>query len=316
MVETYTAQQVRDAEGPLLAAGVPLMQRAAGALAELVRTELLARSESSAAQGLPDAGRTGRLQAERRGVEGAPAEVGRFEPLPAERRGAAGALPDAVRAEPPRAGRRDPGDAPPDPGRSELGPEPGLGTGALAGRTVLLLVGAGNNGGDALYAGARLAADGARVLALPVGGRVHEEGLAALLAVGGETADAAGWRPEAPVDAVVDGILGTGTAHDPALRGTAREVVEALNEQWRAHPERRPLVVAVDLPSGVHPDTGAVPDPTVLRADLTLTFGGVKTGLLRAPAAGYAGEIRLAEIGLGQALRAQDASPPRSAPSP
>ena len=53
------------------------------------------------------------------------------------------------------------------------------------GRRVLLLVGSGDNGGDALWAGARLAARGARVEALLLGEHVHESGLAALHAAGG-----------------------------------------------------------------------------------------------------------------------------------
>ena len=62
--------------------------------------------------------------------------------------------------------------------------------------------------------------------------------------------------------------------------------------------------MAVDLPSGVHPDDGSVPDPTVLRADVTVTFGAVKAGLLLEPAAEYAGRIELVDLGLGPELAA------------
>jgi hypothetical protein len=58
----------------------------------------------------------------------------------------------------------------------------------------------------------------------------------------------------------------------------------------------------VDIPSGIDPDDGSVPDPCVLRATLTVTFGGYKAGLLLAPASGFAGEVRLADIGLGERL--------------
>ena len=64
---------------------------------------------------------------------------------------------------------------------------------------------------------------------------------------------------------------------------------------------RRAAVVAVDLPSGVDPDTGAV-HPPVLRADLTVTFGANKAGLLLAPGRSAAGRVRVVDIGLGPVL--------------
>src|SRR3954449_9938323 len=69
--------------------------------------------------------------------------------------------------------------------------------GGAYGRRVLLLVGPGDNGGDALYAGARLARRGARVEALPVADHVHEAGLSALRAAGGGAAGPGG-RPPPP----------------------------------------------------------------------------------------------------------------------
>ncbi|MFW8745699.1 NAD(P)H-hydrate epimerase, partial [Mesorhizobium japonicum] len=51
-------------------------------------------------------------------------------------------------------------------------------------------------------------------------------------------------------------------------------------------------------PSGVDPDTGEVPDPAVLRAAVTVTFGAMKPGLLRRPGADYAGRVALVDIGL------------------
>ncbi|HSP53037.1 MAG TPA: NAD(P)H-hydrate epimerase, partial [Cryobacterium sp.] len=99
---------------------------------------------------------------------------------------------------------------------------------------------------------------------------------------------------------ILDGILGTGTSAGPALRGRAREVVAALLPVL--HGDAAPRVVAVDLPSGTGVDDGAVPDPTVLPADLTVTFGGCKPGLLREPAASLAGRIVVADIGIGAEL--------------
>ena len=214
MLLGYTAAQIRAAEAPLLAAGVPLMQRASAALAREVRALL----------GHDDA-------------------------------------------------------------------------------RVLLLVGSGNNGADALYAGAILAEGGADVTIVRTGDRVHAAALESALAAGAHDPGAGGPTPAevagiaASVDLVVDGILGTGTGANPALRGRGRELVAAVLAAGATAP-----VVAVDIPSGIGPDDGSVPDPCVLRATLTVTFGGYKAGLLLDPARGYAGEVRLIDIGLGEEL--------------
>jgi NAD(P)H-hydrate epimerase len=181
--------------------------------------------------------------------------------------------------------------------------------GGVAGAAVLVVAGSGNNGGDALHAAALLADLGATVSILPTTARMHREGLEAALAAG------AGLRPldEDPsvlaelargADVILDGILGTGTAGAPMLRGRARDVVTALLPVvgGRSTSGRRPLVVAVDLPSGIDVDDGRVPDPTVLRADLTVTFGGVKAGLMSSPAAEYAGRIVAVDIGITDEL--------------
>lgn len=164
---------------------------------------------------------------------------------------------------------------------------------------VLVLVGAGDNGGDALYAAAEIAAAGVRVELALLGSRVHEEALAAALDAGATVLDPAG-VPAAldAADLLLDGILGIGTT-SPALRDPARSVVAAILARGD---RRRPTVIAVDVPSGIHPDTGEVPDATVLPADVTVTFGAVKAGLLCSPARELAGEIVLVDIGLGDAL--------------
>ena len=156
---------------------------------------------------------------------------------------------------------------------------------------LLLLVGAGDNGGDALYAGAELAAEGVTVVALPVAERMHEGGSSAALDAGVRFVSPADAAAEtALADVVVDGILGTGSRG--ALRGTARDVVAAV---LAASPR---FVVAVDLPSGIGTDDGSVDDPTVLTADLTVTFGAVKAGLLIEPGRLYAGRVDLVDLGL------------------
>lgn len=153
------------------------------------------------------------------------------------------------------------------------------------GARVVLLVGSGDNGGDALYAGARLARRGAGVTAVPVDpARVHPGGLAALLAAGGRLDGTVPPR----ADLVVDGLVGIGG------RGGLRPAAAALVERIPAGA----VVVAVDLPSGVDADTGEVAAGVAVRADVTVTFGAYKPGLLIAPGASRAGVVHLVDIGL------------------
>lgn len=154
------------------------------------------------------------------------------------------------------------------------------------GRRVLLLVGSGDNGGDALYAGAVLARRGALVEAWLLSGSAHEGGVAALRTAGGRVRD----PHPATFDVVLDGIVGIGGR--PGLRPDA--------EAARALVEGVPLV-AVDTPSGVDVDTGATPGPHV-RADLTVTFGTHKACHLVDPAALACGAVELVDIGLGPFL--------------
>ncbi len=167
---------------------------------------------------------------------------------------------------------------------------------------VVLLVGSGDNGGDALYAGAELADEGVEVVAIRTTDRVHDRAAAAAVDAGvmivPHTSPIAG-AALSDAAVIVDGILGTGTTRAPALRGGARDVVAAARRIVR---ERDIPVVAVDLPSGIHPDDGSVPDPTVLPATITVTFGAVKAGLLREPGSDYAGRVELVDLGLGAEL--------------
>ncbi|MGC5529929.1 NAD(P)H-hydrate dehydratase [Streptomyces sp. SR-10] len=163
--------------------------------------------------------------------------------------------------------------------------------GRVYGSRVLLLVGSGDNGGDALYAGARLARRGAGVRALLLApDRAHPGGLAALLASGGQVVD--GPDGLGVLDLVVDGITGIGG------RGGLRE--DATGLLHTVTRDRTP-VLSVDLPSGVEADTGEVHGDAV-RADATVTFGTYKPGLLIDPAAEHAGALRLVDIGLGPEL--------------
>ena len=172
--------------------------------------------------------------------------------------------------------------------------------GRVRGARVVLLVGAGNNGGDALWAGSRLAGRGVRVDALLLSSSVHAAGLAALRAAGGRSLVVAADDLEpgrvllARADLVVDGIVGLGGS--PGLREPAATLTAFLDGL-----ARRPVVVAVDLPSGVDADGGTTPAPHVV-ADVTVTFGAAKPCLLLPPAARAAGRVVGVDIGLGPHL--------------
>ncbi|HET6627501.1 MAG TPA: NAD(P)H-hydrate dehydratase [Nocardioidaceae bacterium] len=153
------------------------------------------------------------------------------------------------------------------------------------GRQVLLLVGSGDNGGDALHAGALLARRGVGVQALLLNpAKAHAKGLAALRAAGGRVVDdvAAVRRP----DLVVDGIVGIGGR--AGLRPDAAAAVEAL--------AGLPFV-AVDVPSGVDVDTGQL-DGRHVSATVTVTFGTHKIAHLVDPAARACGAVHLVDLGL------------------
>ncbi|WP_307785325.1 NAD(P)H-hydrate epimerase [Microbacterium hibisci] len=233
-VPTFTAEQVRAAERPLLDQGVPLMQRAAAALADVVSEEI-DRLDGSASTHRP------------------------LEPMPQD-------LSGVIR---PR---------------------------------VLILAGGGDNGGDALYAASRLTRI-ADVDVLLVADRFHQGAFAAAIGAGARRIDLVEVSDVgADYAVVVDGILGIGASREPALRGAAREAVTALLALGEER-GRMPRTIAVDLPSGLHPDTGDA-DDVVLPASVTVTFGGVKAGLAAGRGPELAGEVVLVDIGLGEALGA------------
>jgi hydroxyethylthiazole kinase-like uncharacterized protein yjeF len=196
--------------------------------------------------------------------------------------------------------------------------------GGVYGARVVILAGTGDNGGDALYAGERLARRGASVTAVAAGPRVHQAGADALTAAGGRIIavvppgdpgatreDPAGQAGRAAdrqdrydvghevrraigyADLIIDGLLGIGG------KGGLREPYATLAQL--AANATHATTVAVDLPSGIDADSGEVAGPAV-RADVTVTFGAVKPGLLVDPGAGQAGVVEFVDIGLGPHL--------------
>lgn len=164
--------------------------------------------------------------------------------------------------------------------------------GRVAGSRVVLLVGAGNNGGDALWAGVELRRRGVGVTAvLLVPDRAHPAGLAALRRAGGRIVGADGGEVAlAGADLALDGIVGI-SGHG-GLRPVAAELVAAVEVAGVP-------ILAVDLPSGVDPDTGAVDGPAVTATETT-TFGAAKpVHVLAAP---RCGPVHVVDIGLGPLL--------------
>lgn len=191
----------------------------------------------------------------------------------------------------------------------------------VAGKQLLVLVGAGNNGGDGLVAGRYLAEAGANVTFYLFKGRdpAGDENFAriqhhfTLLADFDQRYRVLRLRLRT-ADIVLDALLGTGVTRP--IRGNLaallRQVRAGLEERrqemtapfltnvadWqRPAGPPQPLVVAVDCPSGLNCDSGDL-DPLAIPAGLTVTFGGPKRGHFRFPGAAACGELVVADIGL------------------
>ncbi|TQC46853.1 NAD(P)H-hydrate dehydratase [Rhodococcus sp. WS4] len=155
-------------------------------------------------------------------------------------------------------------------------------TGGVAGRTITVLVGSGDNGGDALWAAAMLRRRGVAATAVLLKPeRTQEAGLVAFTGAGGRLASPSD-DPGLP-DLVIDGIVGI-SGRGP-LRPDAAAVVDRIDAP----------IVSADLPSGVDPDTGAEDGPAV-RAAVTVAFGALKP--VHALGAAHCGRVELVRIGL------------------
>ncbi len=170
------------------------------------------------------------------------------------------------------------------------------------GHNVVALVGGGNNGGDALYAVARLARRGGwriSCAAILIAETAHESGLAAAEEAGviitsaadaapGRLGPDAAWLPIlAEADLVLDGITGIGGR--PGLSPAAHTVVQLIPDDA--------YVIAVDVPSGCDADGG--PSASCVFADETVTFGGLKPASLLPGTDEASGLLTVVDIGLG-----------------
>jgi hydroxyethylthiazole kinase-like uncharacterized protein yjeF len=170
----------------------------------------------------------------------------------------------------------------------------------------VVLAGKGSNGGDGMVAGRHLAARGWKVEAMLFGDvanlhgdarRVHDLAVQAGVRIVPIARRAIEEHRETLTRAavIIDAIFGTGFHGAP--RDDIALMIEAANEAQAP-------TIAVDLPSGVDADTGAVVG-VAIRAEATVTMGFPKIGLLVHPGASYAGTIYVADIGYPQALASE-----------
>jgi NAD(P)H-hydrate epimerase len=172
---------------------------------------------------------------------------------------------------------------------------------------VLVLAGPGNNGGDGLVAARHLHELGADVHIYLMRPRGDDDAVwAAARDAGVEMSVAADDPDQAHLDALLavadcalDALLGTGA--NRAIDGDLAHVLERLNAARKR--ESPPLLIALDLPTGASPDTGAA-DALTVAADMTVCFGFTKVGLTQSPARNFAGEIVRVDIGLPPGLDA------------
>jgi NAD(P)H-hydrate epimerase len=194
----------------------------------------------------------------------------------------------------------------------------------ITGKRILVLVGPGNNGGDGLVAARHLHDAGARVMlylwkrstddaSAPILGRGALLGAGASkgdenfrltqernipVAAAENDGDFAVLRCHlAEADFVIDALLGTGVTRP--IEGVLKELltVVAAEIERRQLAGTAPTVVAVDLPTGLNPDTGEV-DSVTPTCDLTVTFAFPKQGLLQFPGAERVGKLVVADIGI------------------
>lgn len=162
-------------------------------------------------------------------------------------------------------------------------------------RSVTLLCGGGNNGGDGFVMASLAVQKGLSVQVLYLGGadfaaRLRGEALEAWNAMTAQGIGAQSYEPGMALsgDVIVDAMLGTGLGGD--VRGLAKQAIEQVNRSGKP-------IIAVDIPSGLCSDSGSVLGAAVV-ADCTVTFIGVKQGLLTHEAVDHVGQLYFDDLKL------------------
>ena len=167
---------------------------------------------------------------------------------------------------------------------------------------VLVVAGKGNNGGDGLAIGRLLAKAGRQVTFFQMSGNYSEEARKQreiLLHLGFSICDI--W-PDGEYDIIIDALLGIGITGE--VREDTRAIIQHMNQCRRQNAggdlkthRMIPVICAVDLPSGIDTDTGAVCGEAV-KADLTVTFQYLKKAHLLYPGREYCGKVYLRDVGI------------------
>ncbi len=168
--------------------------------------------------------------------------------------------------------------------------------GEVAERRVLVLVGPGNNGGDGLVAARHLKEWGADVICYLLKAReradpVYDAAAALeipMISASDKLAEALGGA-----ELVIDALLGTGRGRP--IEGVLADVLDRLKDARGTR--MPPRLIAVDLPTGLDPDTGAV-DEHCVAADETVALGFAKVGPHLQPGARYTGRVEVVDIGI------------------
>ena len=168
-------------------------------------------------------------------------------------------------------------------------------------QNILFLIGPGNNGGDGLVAARHLHHWGATVSVYLLGDRPEDDQKFKLVQERGVTcvdlAEDEGMKRLdqllASANAVIDAIFGTGLTRN--FSGAIATALGRINRDKKEHRGQR--IIALDVPSGLNADTGAV-DPACLYADYTITLAFPKPGLFKLPGAERVGRISVVDIGM------------------
>ncbi len=172
------------------------------------------------------------------------------------------------------------------------------------GQEILVLVGPGNNGGDGLVAARHLHDSGAKVNLYLWKRKITGDENFALTQKRGipflrarDDPDFTGLRHLlSKAQLIIDALLGTGVSRP--ITGTLKGLLDTVREGLKEKPT---FLVALDLPTGLDCDTGAV-DPATIPAHLTVTLAFPKRGLFLFPGAAYIGELVVADIGIPEPL--------------
>jgi hydroxyethylthiazole kinase-like uncharacterized protein yjeF len=175
----------------------------------------------------------------------------------------------------------------------------------IEGKKFLVFCGLGNNGGDGFVVARKIHSSGGAVKVFVLGDPARFSGAAKVnfdivsrlpIEVRRLESVAAAETDVARCDAIVDAILGTGITRD--VKGLYRDVIETINQSGKT-------VFSVDIPSGVHGDTGRVMGAAV-RADYTVTFGLPKLGNMLLPGYDLGGKLYVSHISFPPSMTGAD----------